>query len=427
MAQAKEKKMGLTTQIFIGLILGVVFGYLFPEFALKFKPAGDIFLRMIKMIVVPLVFSALIVGIAGTGDFKQLGRLGFKTILWFEFATTIALLVGVLVVNVLEPGSGVVVANVGDTSAVAAASKKSVDMMQMLIDIVPTNIVDSMSRGALLQIVFFSTIFGVAVAAAGKHGEPVLKVADSVLQIMFHFTMYVMRLAPIGVFATIAFTVGKFGLGMLIPLAKLIGSLYFALFLFILTVLVGAAVVLKVNFFHLLRAIKEPLLLAFTTASSETALPMLIERLQKFGVPKHIVTFVLPTGYSFNLDGGTLYSALAVMFIAQVYNVPFDYGQQFMLVLTLAFATKGMAAVPGAVLITIAGTVAAFGLPVEGVALILGVDRLLDMGRTATNVIGNCVATIVVAKWEGALPQSVLDEAYRKNYNVIEEAHEETL
>ncbi|GHU19710.1 proton glutamate symport protein [Betaproteobacteria bacterium] len=421
----KSKKCELTTQIFIGLILGVIFGYLFPEFALSLKPIGDIFLRMIKMIVVPLVFSALIVGIAGTGDFKQLGRLGFKTILWFEFATTIALIVGVLAVNILKPGEGVSVADIGDTSAVAAAARKSIDMLQMLIDIVPTNIVDAMSRGSLLQIVFFSTLFGVATAAAGKHGEPVLKVADSVMQIMFHFTMYVMRLAPVGVFATISFTVGKFGLAMLLPLAKLILALYAALLFFILIVLFGAAVVFRVNFFHMMRAIKEPLLLAFTTASSETALPMLIERLQKFGVPKHIVTFVLPTGYSFNLDGGTLYAALAVMFIAQVYGVPLDYGQQIMLVLTLAFATKGMAAVPGAVLITIAGTVASFGLPVEGVALILGVDRLLDMGRTATNVIGNSVATIVVARWEGALPQSVLQEAYRKDYNIRNEFNEE--
>lgn len=427
MAETSKKGIGLTTQIFISLILGVIFGVIFPQYALELKPAGDIFLRMIKMIVVPLVFSALIVGIAGTGDFKQLGRLSFKTFVWFEFATTIALIVGVVVVNVLQPGSGVSIANIGDTSAVAAAAKKSVNMMQMVIDIVPTNIIDAMSRGSLLQIVFFSTIFGVATAAAGKHGEPVLKLADSVLQVMFHFTMYVMKLAPIGVFATIAFTVGKFGLGMLIPLAKLIFALYFALLVFILIVCVGASIICKVNFFHLMRAIKEPLLLAFTTASSETALPMLIERLQKFGVPKHIVTFVLPTGYSFNLDGGTLYAALAVMFIAQVYGVPLDISQQVMLVLTLAFATKGMAAVPGAVLITIAGTVAAFGLPVEGVALILGIDRLLDMGRTATNVIGNCVATIVVARWEKALPDDVLQEAYLKNYDVIEEAEAETL
>ena len=416
MAEVTKKGMGLSTQIFIGLILGVVFGYLFPQWGVSLKPIGDIFLRMIKMIVVPLIFSALVIGIAGSGDFKQLGRLGFKTILWFEIATTVALVIGIAAANILQPGAGVTVAAV-DATLVQEAAKKSVDMMQMLIDIVPTNIVDSMSRGSLLQIVFFSTFFGVAAAASGEYGKPVVKLADSVMHIMFHFTMYVMKLAPIGVFATIAFTVSRFGLGMLIPLAKLIASLYLSLVIFILVVLCAASFIVRVNFFHLMRAVKEPLLLAFTTASSETALPLLIERLQEFGVPKHIVTFVLPTGYSFNLDGGTLYSSMAVVFIAQVYGIPMDLSQQVMLVLTLMLATKGMAAVPGAVLITIAGTVASFGLPIEGVALILGIDRILDMGRTATNVVGNTVATVVVARWENALPDAVLQESYTKTYN----------
>lgn len=410
MAEGKKKGIGIATQIIIGLIIGVVFGHVFPQYGIDLKPLGDIFLRMIKMIVVPLIFSALIIGIAGTGDFKQLGRLGLKTIIWFELATTVALVVGVVAVNVLQPGSGVNIGNVGDTSAVSAAAKKSVDMMDMIVNIVPTNIVDSMAKGSLLQIVFYSTFFGIATAAAGKLGEPVVKLADSVMHIMFHFTNYVMRLAPIGVFATIAYTVGKYGLVMLIPLAKLILSLYLALVVFILLLCAAASLICRVNFFHLMKAVQEPLLLAFTTASSETALPLLLERLQQLGVPKHIVTFVLPTGYSFNLDGGTLYASLAVVFIAQVYGIPMDLGQQLMLILTLMLATKGMAAVPGAVLITIAGTVAAFGLPIEGVALILGVDRILDMGRTATNVIGNTVATVVVAKWENALPALNYDE-----------------
>lgn len=427
MAEIKKKRIGLTTQIFIALILGVLFGYFFPQYGISLKPIGDIFLRMIKMIVVPLIFSALIMGIAGTGDFKQMGRLGFKTIVWFEIATTVALVLGLVVAHVLQPGAGVAIGNVGDTGVVSAAAKKSVDMLQMLVDLVPTNIVDSMSRGNLLQIVFFSCFFGVATAAAGKHGEPVVRLADSIMQVMFHFTMYVMKLAPIGIFATISFTVGKFGLGMLIPLAKLIFSLYFALILFILILVLCASFIAKANFFHLLRAVKEPLLLAFTTASSETALPLLIERLQKFGVPKHIVTFVLPTGYSFNLDGSTLYAALAIMFIAQVYGVPMDIGQQLTLMLTLMLATKGMAAVPGAVVITIAGTAATFGIPVEGVALILGIDRILDMGRTATNVVGNTIATVIVARWEDALPDDVLQAAYLKDYNVDEELAEETL
>lgn len=410
-----KKGIGLTTQIFIGLILGVIFGYAFPKYAVELKPVGDMFIRMIKMIVVPLVFSSLVMGIAGTGDFKKLGRLGVKAILWFEIATTLALIVGLVVVNVFQPGVGVNVVG-ADASAAAAASKKTIDMTQMLINIVPTNIVDAMGRGDMLQIILFSTFFGVAAAAMGAKGKPVVDMCISVAEIMFKFTWYVMKLAPIGVFALIAFTVGKFGLGMLIPLAKLIGSLYFALIAFVLLVLFGASMVIRVNFFHLLRALKEPILIAFSTASSEAALPIAMEKLEKFGVPKHIITFVLPTGYTFNLDGSTLYSALAVVFIAQVYGVPFDISQQILMVLTLMLSTKGIAAVPGASLIVIAGTAAAFGLPVEGIGIILGVDRILDMARTACNLIGNCVAAVVVARWEKELPDEVLQVAYAQSY-----------
>lgn len=417
MAEVKNGKgIGLTTQIFIGLFLGIIFGYVFPQYGQQLKPVGDMFIRMIKMIVVPLIFSSLIMGIAGTGDFKKLGRLGAKAIIWFEVATTAALFVGLAVVNILKPGVGVAVTGV-DAGAAAAAAKKSIDMMQMVVNIVPTNIVDAMARGDMLQIVFFSTFFGVAAAAMGPTGEPVVKLAHSVAEIMFKFTWYVMKLAPIGVFALIAFTVGKFGLGMLIPLAKLILSLYLALILFVLVVLMGASVVLRVNFFHLMRALKEPILIAFSTASSEAALPLAMEKLEKFGVPKHIITFVLPTGYTFNLDGSTLYSALAVVFIAQVYGVPFELPQQLLMVLTLMMSTKGIAAVPGASLIVIAGTVAAFGLPVEGVAIILGVDRILDMGRTVCNLIGNCVAAVIVARWEKELPDDVLQVAYSRSYD----------
>ncbi len=412
---APKKGMGLTTQIFIGLILGVIFGYAFPKYAVELKPVGDMFIRMIKMIVVPLVFSSLVMGIAGTGDFKKLGRLGAKAILWFEIATTLALIVGLVVVNVFQPGVGVNVVG-GDASAAAAAAKKTIDMTQMLVNIVPTNIVDAMARGDMLQIILFSTFFGVAAAAMGAKGKPVVDMCISVAEIMFKFTWYVMKLAPIGVFALIAFTVGKFGLGMLIPLAKLIGSLYFALIAFVFLVLFSASFIIRVNFFHLLRALKEPILIAFSTASSEAALPIAMEKLEKFGVPKHIITFVLPTGYTFNLDGSTLYSALAVVFIAQVYGVPFDISQQILMVLTLMLSTKGIAAVPGASLIVIAGTAAAFGLPVEGIGIILGVDRILDMARTACNLIGNCVAAVVVARWEKELPDDVLQVAYAQSY-----------
>lgn len=411
-----KKGLGLTSQIFIGLILGIVFGYLFPQYGQALKPIGDMFIRMIKMIVVPLIFSSLIMGIAGTGDFKKLGRLGAKAIIWFELATTLALIVGLAVANLFQPGVGVAI-TATDASAVQAAAGQSVDMMQMLVNIVPTNVFDAAARGDMLQIILFSCFFGVAAASMGPAGKPVVELASSVAEIMFKFTWYVMKLAPIGVFALISFTVGKFGLGMLIPLAKLIGSLYFALVIFIFLVLVSASLIIKVNFFHLLRAIKEPILIAFSTASSEAALPIAMEKLEKFGVPKHIITFVLPTGYTFNLDGSTLYSSLAVIFIAQVYNIHFPLSTQILMVLTLMMSTKGIAAVPGASLIVIAGTAAAFGLPVEGIAIILGVDRILDMARTACNLIGNCVASVVVARWEKELPDSVLTAAYAQNYD----------
>ena len=414
---AEQKKgIGLTTQIFIGLVLGIIFGYALPTYAQQLKPIGDMFIRMIKMIVVPLVFSSLVMGIASAGDFKKVGRLGVKAIIWFEIATTMALIVGLVVVNVFQPGVGVNVA-ASNAGAVTEAAKKSVDMLQMVVNIIPTNVVDAAGRGDMLQIVVFSTFFGVAAAAVGPVGEPVVKLSISVAEIMFKFTWYVMKLAPIGVFALIAYTVGKFGLGMLIPLAKLIFSLYFALVAFVLLVLMSASAVIRVNFFQLLRAIKEPILIAFSTASSEAALPLAMEKLEKFGVPKHIITFVLPTGYTFNLDGSTLYSALAVVFIAQVYNIDFPLSKQILMVITLMLSTKGIAAVPGASLIVIAGTAAAFGLPVEGIAIILGVDRVLDMARTACNLIGNCVAAVVVARWENELPDEVLKLAYTKNYD----------
>ena len=412
-----KKGVGLTTQIFIALILGVVFGYIFPTYGQALKPIGDTFIRMIKMIVVPLIFSSLIMGIAGTGDFKKLGRLGAKSLIWFEVATTLALFVGLTVANVFQPGAGVAIATGADVGSAAAAAKKTIDMTQMLVNIVPTNVVDAMGRGDMLQIILFSCFFGVAAAAMGEKGKPVVTLAISVAEIMFKFTWYVMKLAPIGVFALISYTVGKFGLGMLIPLAKLIGSLYFALVVFILLLLACASLIIRMNFFQLLRAIKEPILIAFSTASSEAALPIAMEKLEKFGVPKHIVTFVLPTGYTFNLDGSTLYSALAVIFIAQVYSIPFPIETQLLMLVTLMLSTKGIAAVPGASLIVIAGTAAAFGLPVEGIGIILGVDRILDMARTACNLIGNCVAAVVVARWENELPDEVLQAAYAKNYD----------
>ncbi|MBP8598068.1 MAG: cation:dicarboxylase symporter family transporter [Selenomonas sp.] len=410
----KFKLPGLATQIFLGLVLGILVGAAFPDLGKQLKPLGDIFIRMIKMIVVPLIFSSLVMGIAGTGDFKKLGRLGGKSIFWFEFATTIALIVGLIVVNVLQPGVGVAI-QAGDSTAIADAAKKGIDHVAMLVNIIPTNIVDAMARQDMLQIIFFSCFFAVAAAGCGKEGQSIINLSKSIAHIMFKFTHYVMCVAPIGIFGSIAYTVGTYGLGMLLPLGKLILSLYAALIIFLIIMMAIASAFTKINMFHFIAALKEPLLLAFSTAASEAALPIAMEKLEKLGVPKHIVSFVLPLGYTFNLDGSTLYSALATVFIAQVYGIPFPIETQLLMLITLMLSTKGIAAVPGASLIVIAGTATAFGLPVEGIAIILGVDRVLDMARTVCNVTGNCIASVIVARWENEMSPEAPSIAYRES------------
>ena len=414
MNKVVNKGTTLATQILLALIFGIAFGHFFPVYGVALKPLGDIFVRMIKMVVVPIIFSSLVMGIAGTGDFKKLGRIGVKSIIWFEIATTLALAIGLVTVNLIKPGVGV---NIGTVNAEAAgsAAQKTIDLVQMLVNIVPVNIVDAMVRGDMLQIVFFSVFFGLAAAAVGKTGEPVVSLAKSIAEIMFKFTWYVMKLAPLGVFALMAFTIGKYGLGMIIPLAKLIASFYAALIIFAVVVLFGVLKLAGIKVLNLAKALKEPTLIAFSTTSSEAALPLAMEKLEKFGVPKHIVSFVLPTGYVFNLDGATLYSALAVVFIAQLYGIHLDLSQQIIIMATLMVSTKGLAAVPGAVVIVIAGTAAAFGLPMEGVALLIGIDRILDMGRTTINLLGNCAAAVIVAVWEKDLPEQVPQNKYISN------------
>lgn len=408
------KKVGLSTQILIGLVLGALVGYLFPDFGDKLKPIGDAFLRMIKMIVVPLIFSTLVMGIAGTGDFKKLGRLGGKAIIWFEFATTIALAIGLLFMNLAQPGVGVTLAASSDAgSAAAAASQHSVDLVQYVVHIVPTNIVDAAARQDMLQIIFFACFFGVGVAHIGEAGQKIVDLCHSVAEAMFKVTGYVMRIAPVGVFAMIAYTVGAYGVAMLIPLGKLIVSVAAATILFVCVIALIASVVTKINFLHVLKAIKDILFLAFSTASSEAALPLAMERLEQLGVKKSIVTFVMPTGYSFNLDGSTLYSSAGILFIAQLYGIDMSIEQQLLVMATLMLSTKGIAGVPGAGIIVVAATAAAFNLPTDGVAILLGIDRLLDMVRTVCNVCGNCMATVVVARWENALSKDEFNEAYK--------------
>ena len=420
-APHRSRLPGVTTQIFIGLLLGILVGSLFPShdvggvqvagFAEQVKPLADAFLRMIKMIIAPLLFSTLVVGIAGTGDLKAMGRIGLKAIVYFEAATTIALFLGLALVNIVQPGAGVALPAGADTKAAMAIAASEQKPWDIFLHLFPTSIVDSMARGDILQVVVFSLFFGIALAAIGRRGQPVLDVLDATAHVMFRFTHYVMAFAPIGVFAAIAATVGGKGLAILFTLGKLIALMYIGLVVFVAIVMGGVSVLIRVPFFTFVRAIREPFLIAFTTASSEAALPKALEVMEQFGVPKRIVAFVLPTGYSFNLDGTTLYLSLASVFVAQIAGVPMTLRQQLVMMLTLMLTSKGVAGVPRSALVVLAATLNQFNLPLEGAAILLGIDQLMDMGRTSVNVMGNCIATAVVARWEG-----VFDDAQMRAF-----------
>jgi proton glutamate symport protein len=400
-----------TTQILVGLFLGIAVGYLFPSsdvngvhiagFAEQIKPLADVFLRMIKMIIAPLLFSTLVVGIAGTGDMKTMGRIGLKAIVYFEVATTIALFLGLALVNIFKPGAGMALPIGADTRAAAAMVQNQQHAWDILLHMFPSSVIDSMARGDILQVVVFSMFFGIAVAAIGAKGQPILDVMESTAQAMFKFTGYVMAFAPVGVFAAIAATVGSKGLGILLTLGKLVGLMYLGLVIFALIVIGSVSYLIRVPFLTFVKAIREPMLIAFTTASSEAALPKALDIMERFGVPKNIVGFVLPTGYSFNLDGSTLYLSLCSVFVAQMAGVQMTLAQQLVMMLTLMLTSKGVAGVPRAALVVLAATLASFNLPLEGAAILLAIDQIMDMGRTAVNVMGNCIATAVVARWEG--------------------------
>jgi proton glutamate symport protein len=398
----------LTTQILAGLILGAVVGAVWPHAGVASKPLADAFLRLIKMIIAPLVFSTLVAGVAGTGDLKAMGRIGLKAIVYFEIATTIALVIGLELVNVFRPGAGLAVPLAGDTTAVAAIARNQQSGWDMLLHLVPTSVVDAMARGDILQVVVFSLFFGVALAAMGAGGRPVLAVVESIAHVMFKVTSYVMVFAPIGVFAAVASTVGGRGLAILLTLGKLIALMYAGLALFVLIVVAGVSYLIGVPFWRFAKAIREPFLIALTTASSEAALPKSLEVMEQFGVPKRIVAFVLPLGYTFNLDGTTLYLSLASVFVAQLAGVSMTLGQQLWMMLTLMLASKGVAGVPRGALVVLAATLTQFSLPLEGAAILLGIDQIMDMGRTAVNVMGNCIAAAVVARWEGVLEPEAL-------------------
>jgi proton glutamate symport protein len=409
----------VTTQIFIGLILGIVLGYLFPSsdaggthvmgFAEQLRPLSTVFLRMIKMIIAPLLFSTLVIGIAGTGDMKAMGRVAVKALIFFEAATTVALFIGLGLVNFFKPGAGLSLP-VESTSAVAAIAAKPQAGWDILIHLFPTSIFDAMATGDILQVVVFSVFFGIGLAAVGKRGQPVLDFLDGVAHVMFKFTGYVMMFAPMGVTAAIAATVGARGLGILMTLSKLVLLMYGGLVLFILIVFWVTCRLVRVPFLHFLRASREPSLIAFTTASSEAALPKALELMERFGAPKSIVSLVLPTGYSFNLIGTTLYLSLCSVFVAQLFNVPMPFSRQLVMMLTLMLTSKGVAGVPRAALVVLLATLTSFDLPLEGAAILLGIDQIMDMGRTGVNVMGNCLATVVVARWEGSFDDKQMAE-----------------
>ena len=390
----------------IGLVVGLIVGYIISTFddatAARYagiiRPFSQIFIRMIQMLIAPLLFGTLVAGIAGAGHFKDVGRMGLRAIIYFEIVTTVALFIGLFAVNILRPGDGMVLPPPSGPPPVAAIAQT---WDQILLHLVPTSIIQAMATGDILQIVVFSIIFAIGLGMVGEKARPMIEFCESLTEAMFKVTNIVMLYAPIGVGAAIAYTIGVSGLQVLQNLAFLIFTLYVALAVFYLAVLIPVMLIFRIPVVAFFKAIKEPALIAFSTTSSEAALPRAMECIEAFGVPRRIVSFILPLGYSFNLDGTTLYLSLVSVFIAQAGGIELTVGQQITMMLTLMLTSKGVAGVPRAALVILAATVASFNLPLEGVTLVLGVDALMDMGRTMTNVIGNCLAAVVIAKWEG--------------------------
>jgi proton glutamate symport protein len=391
------KRLSLTAWIFIGMAAGIALGAFAPGVARQLGPISAIFLRLIRSIIAPLIFGTLVYGIAGGGDLKRMGRIGLKAIVYFEIVTTFALFLGLAAVNLVRPGAGMKLAL---TSAEVALPAERPTAGAIVEHVFPASIIDAMARGDVLEIVVFAFLFGAACAAAGAKAKPVVAFCESLAEVMFRYTRYVMYLAPLGVGAAIAVTVGSKGFGVLFGLGKLILTMYAAQVLFVVLVLGAVILLVRIPVAPFYRAVREPFLIAFSTASSEAALPLALENMERFGVPKHIVAFVIPAGYSFNLDGSTLYLSLASVFVAQAAGVNLSFGQQLLMMLTLMLTSKGVAGVPRAALVILAGTLSTFHLPMEGVAVLLGIDALMDMARTSVNVVGNCLASAVVAKWE---------------------------
>ncbi|WP_125981850.1 dicarboxylate/amino acid:cation symporter [Loigolactobacillus iwatensis] len=411
-------RLNLGWRILIGLILGLIVGAIFYQNKVAvaiLQPIGTIFINLIKMIVLPIVISCLVVGIAKMGDIKKLGRVGGKTIIYFELMTTIAIALGLLVGNLTKPGDSININTLSKVSisqyTTAAKSAGHQGLGTIFMNIVPTNFFQALGNGDMIPVIFFTVMFGLGIAAIGKKGTLLIDFFDAVSEVMFKMTNWIMQLAPIGVFALIGVTIAQFGLSALKPLALFLLITYATMIIFVVVVMGLVGRLWHINIFDLLRVIKDEVILAFSTASSEAALPKIIEKMQKYGVSQGIVGFVVPTGYTFNLDGSAIYQSLAALFLAQAYHIHLSIGQQITLLVVLMITSKGMAGVPGASFVVLLATISTIGVPAEGLAFIAGIDRLVDMGRTAVNVVGNSLAAMIVAKSEHEF-----DEAQSQEY-----------
>lgn len=399
MAKIKGYRPTLTHMIFFALFGGLAMGMFLPSWVPYLKPFRELFLHGIKAIIAPLIFATLVTGIAGTGSFKSLGKIGFKAIVYFEIVTTLALIIGLLMANWMRPGDGLILGGgVADIAQKAATTKMT--FAGFIEHLLPTSIVEAIVRGDVLQIVIWSTLFALATLAAGARAKPILNFAEALSEVMFRFTGYIMHLAPLGVGAAIAASVADHGVQVMVPLFKLVATLYLALGIFLVAVLLPVCWMYKIPVLEFVKQIRSAILLAFATTSSESAYPMALDSMERFGVPRRISSFVLPLGYSFNLDGSTLYLAIAAVFVSQAAKIELSIAQQILMLGTLMLTTKGVAAVPRASLVVLSGTLTAFGLPLEGITLILAVDEFMDMARTAVNLLGNCLATAVIARTE---------------------------
>ena len=417
-----KRKISLPMQVIIALVLGVVVGLLLfgqDNVANYIKPFGDVFLNLIKMIIIPIVFCALALSISNLGDSKKIGSYGWKAILYFEIITTIAIGLGLIIGNLFKPGAGLDpdklpkgdITKYQSSASAAEQSTYGNHFIDTIVNIVPTNIFEALTKGELLPIIFFAVFFGLGLAAIGEKADPVKGFLNGTLEAVFWMINKILKLAPIGVFAFICTTVMTFGASALIPLLKLVLVVVFAMVFFIIVVLGIVARICGISIFSIIKILKDELLLAFSTSSSEAVLPVMMKKMEKFGAPRDVTSFVIPIGYSFNLDGSALYQSIAALFVAQMYGIHLSISEQIILMVTLMVASKGMAGVPGVSIVVLLTTLGAMGLPAQGLALIIGVDRLLDMVRTCVNVIGNALSAVVISKWE-----KVYDKEQGKKY-----------